>query len=127
MVASHIPMLTRDLSRNMVAPEFLWRGPNYGCANLPIDQPEKNASAIVQPTYVPLYKCNERLHTRFRHINIYVGPHMVEKCIFHGAMLLPYTLLMVTPHRFITDDDVYFPHLRLRSKELGVPLSGNIE
>ncbi len=78
MVASHIPMLMRDLSRNMVA-QFLWRGPIYGCANLPTDQPPKKyGSAIIQPTYVPLYKCNEGLHTRFHHKNIYVGPHMVE-------------------------------------------------
>jgi hypothetical protein len=27
----------RDLGGDMVAPEFLWRGPIYGCANLPID------------------------------------------------------------------------------------------
>jgi hypothetical protein len=118
MVASHIPMSARDLSRNIVAPEFSWRGPIYGCTNLPIDQPPKNGSAIIQPTYVPLYKCNEGLHTRFGHINIYAGPHLVEKCIFHGATLLPYTLLMVTPHQFRTDDDVYFPHLRLRNHKL---------
>ena len=92
-----------------------------------INRQKNHGSAIIQPTYVPLYKCNEGFHTRFRHINIYVGPHMVEKCIFHGATMLPYTLLMVTPHRFRTDDDIYFPHLRLRSKELGVPLSGNME
>jgi hypothetical protein len=93
----------------MVAPEFLWRGPIYGCANLPIGQlPKKYCSTIVQPTYGPLYKCNEENHTRFHHINISVGPHMVEKCIFHGAKLLPYTLLMVAPHQFRTDDDIYF-------------------
>jgi hypothetical protein len=122
MVASHIPMLSWDLSRNMVAPEFLWQGPIYACANLPIDplinRQNIYGPAIVQPTYVPLYKCNEGLNTRFRHINIHVGPHMVEKCIFHGTTLLPYTLLMVTPHQFRTDDDVYFPHLRLCNHKL---------
>ncbi len=41
MVASCIPMLMQDLGRDMVAPEFLWWGPIYGCTNLPIDQPTK--------------------------------------------------------------------------------------
>jgi hypothetical protein len=27
----------RDLGGDMVAPEFLWQGPIYGCANLPIN------------------------------------------------------------------------------------------
>jgi hypothetical protein len=27
----------QDLGGKMVAPEFLWRGPIYGCANLPIN------------------------------------------------------------------------------------------
>jgi hypothetical protein len=31
-------MSMQDLSRNMVAPEFLWWGPIYDCTNLPIDQ-----------------------------------------------------------------------------------------
>jgi hypothetical protein len=83
-----------------------------------INYQKKYGSAIVQPTYVPLYKCNEGLHNRFRQINIYVESHMVEKCIFHGATMLPYTLLMVMPHRFRTYDDVYFPHLRLRNHKL---------
>jgi hypothetical protein len=37
MVASHITMSMRELGNDMVAPEFLWRGAIYGCANLPID------------------------------------------------------------------------------------------
>jgi hypothetical protein len=37
MVASHITMSTRELGNDMVAPEFLWRGAIYGCANLPIN------------------------------------------------------------------------------------------
>ncbi len=27
----------QDLGGGMVAPEFLWQGPIYGCTNLPID------------------------------------------------------------------------------------------
>jgi hypothetical protein len=34
---SHSILSTRDLGGDMVAPEFLWRGPIYGCANLPIN------------------------------------------------------------------------------------------
>ncbi len=66
----------------MVVPEFLWRGPIYGCANLPIDQPPKNLWFRYCPTNLSSKNCNEGLHTRFRHINIYVGSHMVEKRIF---------------------------------------------
>jgi hypothetical protein len=82
MVASHISMLTRDLGRDMIAPEFLWRGPIYGCTNLPIDQPPKNLWFSHCPTNLCSNNCNEGLHTRFCHINIYVGPHIVEKRIF---------------------------------------------
>ncbi len=38
MVASHITMSTQELGNDMVAPEFLWRGPIYGCADLHIDK-----------------------------------------------------------------------------------------
>ncbi len=34
---SHSISSTRDLGGDMVAPEFLWQGPIYGCANLPIN------------------------------------------------------------------------------------------
>jgi hypothetical protein len=34
---SHSILLTQDLGGDMVAQEFLWRGPIYGCVYLPIN------------------------------------------------------------------------------------------
>jgi hypothetical protein len=34
---SHSILLMQDLGGDMVAPDFLWQGPIYGCANLPIN------------------------------------------------------------------------------------------
>jgi hypothetical protein len=61
----------QDLGGDMVAPEFLWRGPIYGCANLPIDNMAAYFSNIMIVVCI-MYGCDPLwlLHPkiRLRHI-----------------------------------------------------------
>ncbi len=58
---SHSILLMRDLGGDMVAPEFLWRGPIYGWANLPINNMvaflEYYGSSMYYVLLRPYYGC----------------------------------------------------------------------
>ncbi len=54
---SHSILSMRDLGGGMVAPKFLWWGPIYGCANLPINNMVAHFWNIMVVVCI-MYGCN---------------------------------------------------------------------
>jgi hypothetical protein len=62
----------QDLGGDMVALEFLWRGPIYGCANLPIDNMVVHFWIIMVVVCI-MYGCNPIMVAPSENM---VAPHM---------------------------------------------------